>query len=163
MFIQWCGSSTLETQTQAVGGRWYLNSDLQKLNATMMVLCSNRCRLALPLALARTLSSPTPARSRSRSPSAASQASSSNDRAPPPLLSCVVVLQRMRPDAFLIFGRCSRRFFFDEWLELPQQARPLRVHHQPLKRLFMPSPRRLQEKHAAFVSAFPMFVPSLSW
>ena len=34
MFIQWCGSSTLET-TQAVGGRWYLTSDLQKLNATI--------------------------------------------------------------------------------------------------------------------------------
>ena len=57
-----------------------------------MVLCSNRCRLALPLAVARTLSSPTPARSRSRSPSAASQASYSNGRAPssssPVWLSC---------------------------------------------------------------------------
>jgi hypothetical protein len=67
----------------------------------------------------------------------------------------------MRPDAFSIFSRFSRRFFFDEWLELPQQARPLRVQHQPLKRL-LPSPRRLQENDA-FVSAFPMFVPSLSW
>jgi hypothetical protein len=78
------------------------------------------------------------------------------------LLSRVVVLQCMRPDAFSIFSRCSRRFLFDEWLELPQQARPLSVQHQPLKRLGMPSPRRLQE-NAAFVSAFPMFVPSLSW